>query len=114
MIHMFNLPTKIAAACAGLSTAGGVGLALGSPANASPQSDFFGCLRNHNVTWDNDVAMNNLGVRIQYDLQNGLPVFMIENNLINYWNTTRSIAHVDVMCAQATLLMGAQPGGESA
>ena len=31
---MFNLPTKIAAACGALITAGGVGLALASPAHA--------------------------------------------------------------------------------
>ena len=31
---MFNLPNKIAAACGALITAGGVGLALASPAHA--------------------------------------------------------------------------------
>ena len=38
---MFNLPTKIAAACAALSTAGGVGLALASPASAYYGDDFL-------------------------------------------------------------------------
>src|SRR6516165_8372736 len=39
--HMFNLPTKIAAACGALITAGGVGLALASPASAYYGDDFL-------------------------------------------------------------------------
>jgi len=105
---MFNKSTKVAAAVGSLLLAGGIGAAALAPtASASPTSDFFGCLRNHDVSWSNDAAMIDLGRRIQNDLYRGYSPTWIANNVVYNWNTPPSIAAVDVQCAAATMLMGA-------
>ncbi len=79
---------------------------LSPSAHADPNSDFLGCLANHQVSYDNENAMLDLGSKIQNDFRNGLSSAVIEHNVVYNFDTKPSIAHIDVQCVAATMLMG--------
>ena len=82
---------------AGAATA----LAVVAPtAHADQDSDFLGCLANHDVTYKDKVATLKLSRDIQQDLRQLAPeaeVFHLEQN-----GLTHAVAQVDVECVQAS------------
>ncbi|MDI3312959.1 MAG: hypothetical protein QJR12_01340 [Mycobacterium sp.] len=80
-------------------------VAFAPTAHADEDSDFLGCLANHDVTYQNKAAMLDLFHRIQVDLRDGVPMPVIEHNLVYNFDVSPSIAQVDVECAGAATLM---------
>jgi hypothetical protein len=73
-------------------------------AHADADSDFLGCLANHDVTYTDKETTLKVGHSIQQDLRGGMPaeaeVFYLEQNGMSH-----AVARVDVECVQAASLM---------
>jgi hypothetical protein len=88
------------AGVASLAVLGSAGVAHATP-QASAQ--YFQCLENHGVSvTDTDIVLD-IARRIQNDERNGVPRWVIINNLETRWNIPVYIANVEVDCAWATI-----------